>query len=64
MESVVTAADIKVIAADTEVVAIDTNQKKGIKGICLYKQETHIENSSRTIITPPSTLLKTEADLF
>src|SRR6266568_334708 len=24
------------------------------KGICLYKQETHVEDSSRTIVTPPS----------
>ena len=28
--------------------------KMETKGICLYKQETNIEDSSRTIITPPS----------
>jgi len=36
--------------------------KMEIKGIYLYKQETHIEDSSRTIIIPPSTPPKIEAD--
>jgi hypothetical protein len=57
IESEVIATDIKVTAADTKVIATDTNQK-GIKGICLYKQEMHIKNSSKTIVTPPSAPLK------
>jgi hypothetical protein len=32
--------------------------KKELKGICLCKQVTNVEDSSRTIIIPPSTLLK------
>ena len=44
-----TATDIEVTAADIEVIATDTDQK-GNKGICLCKQETHVENSSRTIV--------------
>jgi len=40
---------------DTKVVAAKTEREKGV---CLYKQETHIEDSSSTIVTPPSTPLK------
>jgi len=39
-----------VTTTDTEVVAAETEEK----GICLCKQETHVEDSSRTIVTPPS----------
>ena len=35
---------------ESEVIATDTDQK-GIKGICLCKQETHVEASSRTIVS-------------
>jgi len=37
---------------DTEVVAAETEREKGV---CLCKQETHVEDSSSTIVTPPST---------
>ena len=39
-------------------VLIRTSDQEKTKGICLYKQETHIKNSFRTIIIPPSTPLK------
>ena len=32
---------------DTEVVAMETEREKGV---CLYKQETHVEDSSSTIV--------------
>ena len=32
-----------------------TASKKEPKGICLCKQATNVEDSSRTIVTPPST---------
>ena len=35
-----------------------TSSKKEPKGICLCKQATNVEDSSRTIVTPPSTLPK------
>ena len=35
-----------------------TSSKKELKGICLYKQVINMEDSSRTIIIPLSTLLK------
>jgi hypothetical protein len=36
-----------VTTTDTEVVTAETERK----GICLCKQETHVEDSSRTIVT-------------
>ena len=35
-----------------------TSTKMEPKGICLCKQETNVEDSFRTIVTPPSALLK------
>ena len=45
----------RVTTTDTEVVAAETEREKGV---CLCKQETHMEDSSRTIVIPPSTPLK------
>jgi len=38
----------RVTTMDTEVVAAETEREKGV---CLCKQETHVEDSSRTIVT-------------
>ena len=35
-----------------------TSSRKEPKGICLCKQAMNVEDSSRTIVTPPSTPLK------
>jgi len=37
----------RVTTTDTEVVAAETEREKGV---CLCKQETHVEDSSRTIV--------------
>ena len=42
-------------------VLVRTSDQKGARGIYLYKQETHVEDSSKAIVTPPSST-KIEAD--
>ena len=39
-------------------VLVRTSDQERTKGICLYKQEMHIEDSLRALITPLSALLK------
>ena len=35
-------------------VLVRKSDREGTKGICLYKQETHVEDSHRALVTPPS----------
>ena len=42
-------------------VLVRTSDQKGAKGICLCKQETHVEDSSRAIVTSVSYVLEAYA---
>ena len=39
-------------------VLVQTSDQEGTKGICLCKQETHVEDSPIALVTPLSILLK------
>ena len=47
----------KVLVRKSEVLVWTSDQEE-IKGICLCKQETHVEDSPIALVIPPSTPLK------
>ena len=47
----------KVLVRKSEVLVWTSDQEE-TKGICLYKQEPHVEDSPIALVTPPSILLK------